>query len=100
MDEPEVARAYGTDFASRVMEASGTGWIGPIQSEYGFHLVQVRKKTAKAALPYEEVAKKVKIDLEQQRSQLAGERFYEGLRARYDVRVEGVEIPGLDPKAL
>jgi peptidyl-prolyl cis-trans isomerase C len=38
----EVVRIFGDDFAEAVGRQTVGGWVGPIQSGFGFHLVRVR----------------------------------------------------------
>jgi hypothetical protein len=81
----EIADLFGNDFAAALEKLPEGGWHGPIASAYGWHLVTIEQRIAARVPPFEEVARKVGIDHKQDSRRLANERYYDGLRSRYEI---------------
>jgi hypothetical protein len=84
----EVAKLFGEPFAERLLELEPGTWMGPVESEYGLHLVRVRERTAGRLPELAEVRAAVEREWYAGRRAQASERFYQGLRQRYRVTVE------------
>jgi len=95
-DAAELSRSYGSDFAARVMRASETGWLPPVESGFGVHLVEVTRVLPSGPLPFEEAREDIRLELERQERERNLEKLYARLRAKYPVRVEGVNLLGLE----
>lgn len=95
-DAAELSRSYGSDFATRVMRATETGWLPPFESGFGVHLVEVTRVLPSGPLPFEEARADVRLELERREREQHLQKLYERLSAKYDVRVEGVNLPGLE----
>lgn len=84
----EIARTFGAAFAAALAELPLHRWYGPVTSEYGVHLVLIEQRFPSRLPELDEVRAAVARDYLYEQSRLANERFYQGLRARYDVLVE------------
>ncbi|MEM7360089.1 MAG: peptidylprolyl isomerase [Pseudomonadota bacterium] len=63
--QQHVVTHFGQDFAKRLFELeAGSVWQGPIQSDYGTHLVMISSKTAARSPALDEVAQIVLADLQ------------------------------------
>jgi hypothetical protein len=83
----EIARLFGDQFATRLLEAQPGRWVGPIESGYGLHLVYVQRREPGRLPALDEVRDAVARDLESMRRKDAVEAAYRTLRARYDVQI-------------
>ena len=86
----EIAGRFGREFAGRLAELPVGRWAGPVESGYGLHLVLIRERIPGQAPAFEDVRKAVKREWTVARNKEASEAFYQGLRGRYSVVVEGV----------
>ena len=91
--QSEVARTFGTEFAAALEELPLGSWQGPVRSSFGFHLVQLSKRSAGHAPPLEQVRAEVERDLLQAQTAQANDAMYDRLRANYKVRVESAATP-------
>lgn len=94
----EVERQFGREFATALTQLPVGAWE-PVRSGYGMHVVRVtaREDARKPAL--DAVRPEVERDLLHARAQEASEAFYQELRARYTVRIEGAAAGPVDVAA-
>ncbi len=91
--ERSLAKLFGPEFAAAAVRAPVGAWSEPIRSAYGLHLVWVHARTEGQLPALDEVRNQVRQrHLDEQRER-AFEREQARLRARYDVRIEGVDAP-------
>ena len=64
------------------------GWLGPVESGYGFHLVRIDRRTPSRLPTFGEVRARVATDYDAQRRSDANERYYETLAAQYRIEIE------------
>lgn len=95
-DAGALARSYGSDFARRVMGATRAGWLLPFESGFGVHVVEVTEVLPSGPLPFAEAREDIRLDLERQQQERSAEEQYQRLRAKYQVRLDGVDLPGLE----
>jgi hypothetical protein len=88
----QIERAFGRQFARSVVGMPVNAWQGPVASEYGLHLVRVSERIEARAPALGEVRELVKREWQREALEAANERYYEGLRARYAVRVENQSV--------
>jgi parvulin-like peptidyl-prolyl isomerase len=81
----EIADLFGAEFALALQELPEGGWQGPIASAYGWHAVTIEQRIDSRVPTFEEIARKVSIDHKQELRRLANERYYDGLRSRYEI---------------
>jgi len=84
----DVARAFGGRFAQALAAMPAGSWTGPIASDYGLHLVLVSERVGARTPLIGEVRELVKRDWLREELAAANEKYYEGLLARYAVRIE------------
>lgn len=85
--EPEIGAVFGDDFAADLVLLEGGGWLGPIASSFGLHLVRVDDRVPARMAELEEVRREVLRELESARRAVQNDRFLEQLRAQYEVEV-------------
>jgi hypothetical protein len=84
----EIARLFGEEFASRLLELESGRWAGPIGSSYGQHLVRVGERVAGSIPQLAEVRADVLRDVLAERRRHSLEAVYAGLLQRYSVVIE------------
>lgn len=85
VEEHAVRSMFGDAFASGLVEAAVGGWIGPIESVYGFHLVFLSERQEGGPSPFESVRDRVKSDWGAEQQRLAHEAYFQELLRKYDV---------------
>jgi len=99
--ESEVARLFGQEFASRLIEIEPGNWTGPLVSGYGLHLVRVGERWPPRMPKLSEVRKAVKRDWQFMRRQQLDDQFFRSLKERYVIEVqlpEWLESKTLQPE--
>jgi parvulin-like peptidyl-prolyl isomerase len=86
--ESNVARTFGDQFAKQLSQLETGKWVGPIESGYGQHLVLIADRTEGRTPPLSEVRKQVQSEWMTEEAKQTSEKFYEGLRSRYTVKIE------------
>jgi len=81
----EIAALFGQEYSESLSELVSDDWVGPLQSAYGWHLVQIQARTQIRPLSFEEARSLLVSDLALERQQAANEDYYENLRDRYQV---------------
>ena len=85
----DVANVFGEAFAADIEDAPVERWIGPVESPFGVHLVRLSSRVAGRLPPLTEVRTVVVREWEAAQQEAVNEAFYQGLRRKYDVRIEG-----------
>ena len=87
---PELAGQFGEEFAAMLFTLQPSDeWQGPLQSQFGWHLVGLRELSAERIPPFEEVAGRVAEDaLAEERSRRAMVAI-DDLMEGYDIREAG-----------
>ncbi len=96
----DIERLFGRAFAADVVELPLERWSGPIASGYGVHLVSVHEITPSRLPDLDEVRDAVALEWRAARVEEADRRFYDGLRANYEVTVDSPSWPGERPAAM
>lgn len=94
----EVARHFGSQFATEVFELSPGEWQGPVRSGYGLHLVLVEEKEDAYLPALEEVRQEVQDEFISFRRRELNETFYNRLREGYEIVIEQ-PAPAQEPTA-
>ena len=92
----ELAKLFGSEFASGVFELATDEWIGPVNSQYGVHLVYVSHKNPAVVPEFETVKELVIEDLQREKQIELNDQYIAGILSRYEVIVEdraGEEMP-------
>jgi hypothetical protein len=85
--EPEIGSTFGDRFASDLIAIQGVGWLGPVSSSFGLHLVHIDKRLPARTPVLDEIRREVARDFESMRRSQQNEEFLKELRARYEVEV-------------
>lgn len=82
----EIGDLFGRDFADAIagLQPAET-WQGPVQSAYGWHAVLLTSTAPSHVQPFDAVAERVRVDVQQARRKAANEAYYADLKARYDI---------------
>jgi parvulin-like peptidyl-prolyl isomerase len=85
--QDQVARVFGSKFATSLFKQTPGKWVGPVESGFGWHLVWIDALAKPPAPPFETVAQQAKSDwLSEQRSE-SKQASFDALKARYEVVV-------------
>jgi len=87
----EVAKQFGEKFAAKLAKLPPGQWQGPIESGYGVHLVLVNERMEARPPVLAEVRDVVRSEWDKSRRLEMNEKFYQELRKRYTVTIEGLE---------
>jgi len=90
-----IARQFGEDFAAALLTLEPGGWVGPVRSTFGLHLVRVSQRQQPRQPALAEVRDAVLTEWRDQRRNEAREEAYRRLRERYEVVME----PGAEGQA-
>ena len=85
----DVERVFGREFVANLSAVAVGDWQGPIESGFGYHLVQVTERSEGEIPGLDAVRDAVSRDWSTQRRRETNEAFYQTLRKRYSVRIEG-----------
>jgi hypothetical protein len=85
----EVQRVFGNEFAEGLRSLPVGGWQGPVTSTFGVHLVALTLNNPARPATLAEARTEVERDLAHAQLQQANAAFYDKLRAKYAVRIEG-----------
>jgi len=84
----QITNVFGTSFAEQLVTFEPNGWIGPIFSGYGAHLVKVTEKQAGRFPQLSEIRDEVALEYSVERRQELKDVAYARLREGYEVIVE------------
>jgi parvulin-like peptidyl-prolyl isomerase len=83
----EVAHTFGPGFAKDLANMPVGRWSGPYESSYGLHLVRITERKSGGLPAMAEIRSVLEREWRTEHSKAANERFYQTLRARYDVEI-------------
>jgi hypothetical protein len=98
VEATEVAKQFGEKFASALNDLPIGEWQGPVESNYGIHLVFVDERSERRSPALEEVRDAVRREWLNARRSESNKKFYDGLRKRYTVDIEPVPAITRDAK--
>lgn len=84
-DEQEIAGVFGPDFARSVGALTPSGWAGPVESEFGLHLVRVTERQEPEVRPFEAVRDELEEEWRRRANESARQAYFKGLLDRYDI---------------
>ncbi len=84
----EIQNAFGADFAAALAAAPVGQWAGPLQSDFGLHLVQVQRRAAGSAPALVDVRPAVLREWQAEQRRQSKQAFLAALRGRYEIRIE------------
>lgn len=83
----QLAKDYGTGFVDAVKSAPLGVWVGPVESPYGVHLIQVQARRASDTAPLAAVRDEVRTAWIEERRQANNRAFVRRLWRRYNVEI-------------
>ena len=83
----EVNNTFGRGFAKDIEDLPLGQWSGPYESSYGLHLVRIDTREAGDLPAVAEIRPVLEREWRTERRKAANERFYESLRARYNIEI-------------
>ncbi len=83
--ERDISTLFGAEFAPSMLEAEPGGWVGPIRSGYGLHLVKVLRRRDGRIPELTEVVQRVLNDMEYEAGQAAREQLYQEIAQSYQI---------------
>ena len=86
--QQDIAKLFGSEFASSVMNLELDTWHGPVLSGYGTHLVYVTDREEPVESEFEDVRDLVLEDWRIAQQEKMNQMFTEGVIARYTVIIE------------
>jgi hypothetical protein len=89
----ETARLFGENFGKQLATVEPGSWEGPLESNYGLHLVRIDEREPETAPPLANVREAVLRDLLNERRKQELDAQYAKLRARYTIVVEPPPAP-------
>ena len=89
----ETARLFGENFGKQLLAVETGNWAGPLESNYGLHLVRIDEREPETTPPLANVRKAVLRDLLNERRKQELDAQYAKLRARYTIVVEPPPAP-------
>ena len=89
----ETARLFGENFGKQLVSVKTGNWAGPLESNYGLHLVRIDEREPETASPLANVREAVLRDLLNERRKQELDAQYAKLRARYTIVVEPPPAP-------
>jgi hypothetical protein len=89
----ETARLFGENFGKQLATVEPGSWEGPLESNYGLHLVRVDEREPETDPPLANVREAVLRDLLNERRKQELDAQYAKLRARYTIVVEPPPAP-------
>jgi hypothetical protein len=87
--EVDLQRLFGYDFAEAVSKLTDGEWHGPVESDYGVHLVYVHRRTEAPPPDFEEVRDEVLRDWQEVKRREANRQYINALMDKYEVIIEG-----------
>jgi len=88
VSQPIVMSHFGDDFARAAFKLEPGRWQGPIQSDYGWHLVLPVAVDAPRTPAFADIADRVREDALAEKRQQAADRALDAMLARYEIEVE------------
>lgn len=86
---PDLQAAFGESFAQQVAGLPVGQWSGPVESEFGLHLVRVDERIAGKAPSLDDIRPAVLREWQAGQRQRQNETALAALRDKYKVQVEG-----------
>lgn len=84
----DIRRAFGGDFAEQLLEVETGRWAGPLTSGYGYHIVQVLRRTEGRMPALSEIRESVEREWSDRMRREQREAFYADLLSRYEISIQ------------
>ena len=84
---PEIERSFGKEFSEEIQNISPQTWSGPLNSEYGFHIVFVNSISESYTPDLEEIKNAVIGDVILEKQNNAVNEYLKELRSKYQIEI-------------
>jgi len=84
----QVDVLFGDAIAEALFTLPPGDWAGPFKSDFGWHAVRLRARTASRLPPFDEIRDQVAAEFGAERRRERNDAEYRRMRARYDVVIE------------
>ena len=86
--EKQLASMFGEAFAKQAFLLPVNSWQGPIDSEYGAHLIYINSRIEAKLPPLAEIRERITREWRSAKQKAANELFYKSLHQRYKVVID------------
>ena len=93
LDAEVVGRIFGKVFATSLEHLSAATWVGPVESDFGQHLVYVEAVEPSRLPTLDEVRREVERDMLRAQTEQSNEAFYNSLREKYTINITANSLP-------
>jgi hypothetical protein len=97
VDEQAITNQFGPVFARAATRIEPGAWEGPIESEFGLHLVRVTARDEGRPRAFEEVRAQLLDEWRREKETAARQAYFAGLLRKYDVQATAPAQPLLAP---
>ena len=87
VDEDVAGRIFGKAFAASLEHLSAATWVGPVESDFGQHLVYVEAVEPSRLPTLDEVRREVERDMLRALTEQSNDAFYNSLRQKYTISI-------------
>jgi hypothetical protein len=86
--EANLANVFGKKFSQTLVSVPTKKWYGPLQSEFGSHLIYIEKREHVTQVNLSDIRARVLSEWEHELRKQATSRFYQKLLAKYNVTIK------------
>jgi parvulin-like peptidyl-prolyl cis-trans isomerase-like protein len=97
VDEQAIGSQFGPGFARAVAGLEPGSWAGPIESEFGLHLVRVTARAGGGPRSFDDVRAQLLDEWRREQDAAARNAYFAGLLEKYDVQATAAAHPLLGP---
>ena len=87
MTKKDLANQFGENFAESVFGLKSDGWYGPIESNYGQHLVYTSNRTEANLPEFHTQKRRVELDWNHDQKQAAEKKMMAGMLQKYNIEI-------------
>ena len=87
-DLQDIGQLFGQEFSETLFENNDIGWIAPLASGYGWHLVFLTSVVPEQLIPLESIRDQVEEDIRIYQMANFNELQYQNLKEQYDIEYE------------
>jgi len=84
----DIKRVFGTAFSGQINALEPNGWVGPVKSVYGIHLVKIIKKTEGGMPLLSDIRKRAIREYKADRRNDLRDIAYKKMRDRYTITID------------
>ena len=85
LDRGATRQLFGMEFTNALFDGMKEGWLEPVKSGYGIHLVYITAIKEEQSIPFDSVKEKVISDWKSKKQKQYNQQLYENLLKAYEV---------------